>query len=95
MSRIGCAPSATSSQTPMVSNSRRAAAAIAEARASPRCGFAKRRIGDRHLERIAEPLAQRDGQRQAGKTAAADQDIDALRPGLVFGHRFVIAMPAV
>ena len=35
MSRIGCAPSATLSQTPMVSNKRRAAAAIAEARASP------------------------------------------------------------
>ena len=35
MSRIGCASPATSSQTPMVSNSRRAAAAIAEARASP------------------------------------------------------------
>src|SRR5260221_2801333 len=32
MSRIGCASSATSFQTPMVSNNRRAAAAIAEAR---------------------------------------------------------------
>ncbi len=35
MSRIGCASSATASHTPMVSNSRRAAAAIAEARTSP------------------------------------------------------------
>ncbi len=35
MSRIGCASCATASHTPMVSNSRRAPAAIAEARGSP------------------------------------------------------------
>ena len=35
MSRIGCAPSATFSQTPSVSNNLRAAATIAEARSSP------------------------------------------------------------
>ena len=35
MSRIGCAPASTLSQTPMVSNNRRAAAAIADARVSP------------------------------------------------------------
>ena len=34
MSRIGCALAATASQTPIASNSRRAAAAIAEARGS-------------------------------------------------------------
>ena len=76
MSRIGCAPSATLSQTPMVSNSRRAAAAIADARASRALRLAERRIGDRDLERIAEPLTQRDAKRQPGEAAAADQDID-------------------
>ena len=74
MSRIGCAWSATSSQTPMVSNSRRAAAAIAEARPVARRP-AERRIGDDHLERLAQRLPQRDRQRQPGKAAAADQDI--------------------
>ena len=34
MSRIGCAPGAIASQTPMVSNSRRAAATMADARGS-------------------------------------------------------------
>ena len=37
----------------------------------------ERRIGDRHLEGLTEPLTQRDGQRQAGESAAADQHIDA------------------
>ena len=92
MSRIGCAPSATVSQTPMVSNKRRAAAAIAEARASPRAAVAERRIGDRDLEAIAEPLAQRDGQREAGKAAAADQHIGARQRR---SDRFVFAMAEV
>ena len=78
MSRIGCAPPATASQTPIVSNSRRAAATIAEARAS--AGVAgERRIGDRDRERRPEPLAQRNRQRQTGESRAADQDVDAPR----------------
>jgi hypothetical protein len=40
--------------------------------------FAQRRVGHRDLEAIAEPLAQRDGERQAGEAAAADQHIGAF-----------------
>ena len=75
MSRIGCALVRDRSQTPIASNSRRAAAAIAEARASLRLRRRQRRIGDRHREGVAQRLAQRDGEREAGKAAAADQHI--------------------
>ena len=60
---------------PMVSNSRRAAATIAEARASagarPSAGSATVTANER-----PEPLAERDRQREAGKTGAADQHVD-------------------
>ena len=35
----------------------------------------QRWVGDRHRERCAEPLAQRDGERQADNAAARDQHI--------------------
>ena len=41
-------------------------------------GAAERRIGDRDDEGGAEPLAQGDRQRKAGKTGAADQHVGAL-----------------
>ena len=67
----------------MVSNSRRAAAAIAEARASPAWRVPSAGSATVTLNAIAEPLAQRDRERQAGKAAAADQHIGA--PGNVLG----------
>ena len=93
MSRIGCASPATASQTPMRleqpprrRRDRRGARVV-------RLRLAERRIGDRHRERSAQPLAQRDGQRQAGKAAAADQHVGALgrrplhRGSLCLRHR--------
>ena len=78
MSRIGCASSATLSQTPSVSNSRRAAATIAEARSSPAWLWPERRVGDRDGERRPERLPQRDRERQPGKAAAGDQHVDMV-----------------
>ncbi len=39
--------------------------------------MAKRRIGHRDRKAVAQPLAQRDRQRKAGKAGAANDDIDA------------------
>ena len=70
-----------------VSNSRRAAATMADARASV-AGAPERGIGDRDREGRPEALAQRDRQRKAGKAGAADQHVDTVlrhgrrRPGL-------------
>ena len=75
MSRIGCALAATASHTSIASNSRRAAAAIAEARGSFDWACASARIDNRHRERIAQPLTQRDRERQAGKAGSADHDV--------------------
>ena len=86
MSRIGCALPATASQTPMASNRRRAAAAIAEARGSFGAEPAKR-VGDRHRKSVAQPLAQRDGERQAGKAAARDNNVGPFGCWFVLHHR--------
>ena len=75
MSRIGCAFAATASHTPSVSNMRRAAAAIAEARGSGLRIRRKGRIGDHDPERGPEPLAQREREREAGEAAARDHHI--------------------
>jgi hypothetical protein len=44
----------------------------------------QRRIDDHNRERVAQPLTQRDGKRQAGKSGPADDNIDPWRP--VFIH---------
>ena len=44
------------------------------ARVLRRCG-PERGVHDRHRERLAQPLAQRDGQRQAGKARPADHQV--------------------
>ena len=67
------------SQTPMVSNSRRAAAAIAEARGSPAARVPAPDRRPSTAKRAAEPLPQRDGQRQPGKAAAARSAHRSLR----------------
>ena len=85
MSRIGCASAATRCQTPIVSNSRRAAATMADARSSPAVARAERRIGDRNGERRPERLAQRDRERQTGKAAAGNQHVE--RPSAVRHHQ--------
>ena len=54
---------------------RRAAAAIAEARRSGLRARRECRIGHRDAERIAEPLTQREGQRETGEAAARDHHI--------------------
>jgi hypothetical protein len=51
---------------------------------------AERGIGHRDRKRLPEPLAQRDGEREAGEAAPADQHIDAL-PGLL-GHLFHLCL---
>ena len=48
-------------------------------RAGPWTGHGQRRIGDRHREAVAQPLAQRDGQRQTGKAGAADHHVTPFR----------------
>ncbi len=50
----------------------------------------ERRIGDRHRESVAERLAQRDGERDPGETAARDQNIRAL---MWVRHRRSPALP--
>ena len=79
MSRIGCASSATASQTPIASNSRRAAAAIAEARGSLDFSCLSAGIGHRHREACAQRLSQRNRQRQAGKAGPADHHVALFR----------------
>ena len=64
MSRIGCASAATSSHTPMASNSRRQAATMAVARGSRLGRSRQRRIGDDDGNIGAKALAQRQRQRQ-------------------------------
>ncbi len=74
-------PSAIRSQTPMVSNNRRAAATIADARGSPAprssAGSATTTLHD-----VPERLPQRDRQRQPGKARAGDQHVDLPVPSL-------------
>ena len=62
---------------------RRAAAAIAEARRSRLRIRREGRIGDHDLERVAEPLAQREREREAGESAARDHHIGARNCWLV------------
>ncbi len=69
MSRIAAPAHQPRPQTSIASNSRRAAAAMADARGSFDWADFQRRIGDRHRKARAERLAQRDRQRQAGKAA--------------------------
>ena len=80
MSRIGCASAATASQTPIASNSRRAAAAIAEARGSFDAAGASAGSATVTAKLVAQRLAQRDRQRQAGKAAAADHHVGVAAP---------------
>ena len=93
MSRIGCASAATASQTPIASNSRRAAAAIAEARGSFEVAAPSAGSTTVTAKRLAQPLAQRDRQRQAGKAGAADHQIGFMPVASgAFAHReFLLA----
>ena len=77
MSRIGCAWSATASQTPRVSKSRRAAATIAEARSSS--AWLLPSVGSATVTENDGPSPWRNAmrQRQPGKAAAGDQHIDS------------------
>ena len=91
MSRIGCASAATSSQTPIASNSRRQAATMAVARGSRLGRVAERRIGDDDRNIGPEPLAQRQRQRQPGKRAAADDNASLCRHADTRLHSYALA----
>ena len=69
---------ATASQTPIASNRRRAAAAIAEARGSFDGAAASAGSATVTAKLSPSALAQRDRQRQAGKAGAADHHIGLL-----------------
>ena len=75
MSVIGCA--SISSHTPMVSNSRRAAATMADARGSRPAGR-WRGIDHHNRKRSTQALTQGDRQCEPGKACPTDQDIDTL-----------------
>ena len=79
MSRIGCASAATASQTSIASNSRRAAAAIAEARGSLRLRDASAGSATVTVKVSPSPWRSAMRQREAGKAAAADHHIGLLR----------------
>ena len=96
MSRIGCASPATRSHTPMVSNSRRAAATIAEARASLRRA-AERRIGDRDRKPSARaPAAARSPApgRQSRRRRSARRRLRARATMVIVAPSKNIAMVA-
>ena len=78
MSRIGCASAATASHTPMVSNSRRAAATMAEARGIGR--GACRAPGSATVTLNAGPSAclSAIASAEPGEAGAANQDIGTL-----------------
>ena len=75
MSMIGCA--SISSQTPMVSNSRRAAATMADARGSdaPRVTAGSATVTEK---KGPKPWRKAIARAKSGKARAPDQDIDTL-----------------
>ena len=75
MSRIGCAPPATPSQTPSASSIRRAAGRDREgALVAVRIAPERRDRTSLTSSRVAERLLQRQRQRQPGNAAARDDD---------------------
>ena len=85
MSRIGCAPSSIAPQTPMVSNNRRAAAAIAEARASPAAARSSPGRRPSRQKLPSEPCRSAIASARPGKPPPRDQDI-GLAVGVCVRH---------
>ena len=57
-----------------------------------RAGMRQRRVGNRHREWIAQPLPQRDCERQTGKTGSADDNLGLMTLALI--HRAFLVNPA-
>ena len=55
---------------------------------------AERRVGHHDREVRAEPLAQRDRQREPGKTGAADHDVGLIMFGGLLGHHATYPAPS-
>ena len=82
MSRIGCAPAATWSQTPTASSKPPAGGDDGGRARIAAWSHRKCRIGDDDRNVGAEPLAQRQSQRQPCKRAAADDNASLCRHAL-------------
>jgi hypothetical protein len=52
----------------------------------------QRRVGNRHREWIAQPLPQRDCERQTGKTGSANRNFGLMALALI--HRAFLVNPA-
>jgi hypothetical protein len=52
----------------------------------------QRRVGNRHSEWIAQPLPQRDCERQTGKTGSANRNFGLMALALI--HRAFLVNPA-
>jgi hypothetical protein len=52
------------------------------------------RIGDHHRERIAQPLPQRYGERQAGKAGPGDDNFGSLFGGPFIHRAFLVNLAA-